>query len=226
MKLFASQNLDHLFSSVDRPPSASLASCAHSRSYTPSKPALGSIAHRLGGIIEHRTPRSAPTSTAFHTKMLSSARSTSRAAALMIAATLLLLATTTEAQVSSAFAGTSFPLSSFIPANTFTPVTTFAQATGGNPTTIGGPGPSPATSSYQYSYTVPTQTVPAIFPSQVYQSLASSAGYNTAAAAKNLVPDPNNLQIPSNGAADQFNFAAAKAVFFSVAAAAVVVVML
>lgn len=158
--------------------------------------------------------------------MFSSAPSTSRAAALLIAATLLLLATTTEAQVSSAFAGTSFPLSSYVPANTFTPVTTFAQATGGNPTTIGGPGPSPATSSYQYSYTVPTQTVPAIFPSQVYQSLASSAGYNTASNAKNLVPDPNNLQIPTNAAADQFNFAAAKAVFFSVAAAAVVVVML
>ncbi|EST07841.1 hypothetical protein PSEUBRA_002958 [Kalmanozyma brasiliensis GHG001] len=151
--------------------------------------------------------------------------STSRASALLVAATLLVLAATAEAQVSSAFAGTSFPLSSFVPEVTFTPVTTFARATGGNPTVIGGPGPSPDTSSYTFSYTVPTQTVPAIFPSQVYQSLASSGGYNTASNAKDLVPDPNNLQI-ANGATEAINYAALKAVFITVAAAAIVVVML
>lgn len=156
--------------------------------------------------------------------MIASTSST-RAAALFLAVTLLALATQIEAQVSSAFAGTSFPLSSYVPANTFTPITTFASATGGNPTVIGGPGPTPATSSYQYSYTVPTQTVQAIYPSQVYQSLASSGNYNTATDARNLVPNPNNLQI-ANGAADAFNYAAAKAVFVTVAAAAIVVVML
>ncbi|CBQ72127.1 conserved hypothetical protein [Sporisorium reilianum SRZ2] len=147
--------------------------------------------------------------------------------ALLVAAVLLVLAATTpvDAQVASAFAGTSFPLSSFSVSQTFTPVTTFASATGGNPTVIGGPGPSPATASYQFTYTVPTATVPAVFPSQVYQSLASSAGYNTAAAAKNLVPDPNNLQI-ANGAAELVNWAAIKAICVTVAAAAIVVVVL
>lgn len=156
--------------------------------------------------------------------MLSSTTPTTRATALLLAATLLLLATATEAQVSSAFAGTSFPLSSFTVAQTFTPITTFASATGGNPTVIGGAGPSPATGSYQFSYTVPTQTVPAVFPSQVYQSLASS-GYNTASDAKGLVPNPNNLQIANTGV-EAINFAAVKAVFVTVAAAAIVVVML
>ncbi|CDS02218.1 hypothetical protein [Sporisorium scitamineum] len=147
-----------------------------------------------------------------------------RATALLLFTTPLILASTTIAQVSSAFAGTSFPLSSYSVSQTFTPVTTFATASGGNPTVIGGPGPSPATSSYQFSYTVPTATVPAIYPSQVYQSLASSAGYNTASAAKNLVPDPNNLQI-ANGA-EMVNYAAAKAVFVTVAAAAVAMVVM
>lgn len=144
---------------------------------------------------------------------------------LLIAAALLVLATCTKAQVASAFEGTSFPLSSFAVSQTFTPVTTFASATGGNPTVIGGPGPSPATASYQFTYTVPTQTVPAVFPSQVYQSLASSGGYNIAPDAKNLVPDPKNLQF-ANTAADHFNYAAAKAVFVTLATAALVVVML
>ncbi|TKY87304.1 hypothetical protein EX895_003981 [Sporisorium graminicola] len=156
--------------------------------------------------------------------MHTSTASTPRAAALLIAATLLVLASTTQAQVSSAFAGTSFPLSSFSVSQTFTPVTTYASASGGNPTVIGGPGPSPATASYQFTYTVPTATVPAIFPSQVYQSLASSAGYNTASNAKDLVPDPNHLQI-ANGATEVLNVAAAKAMFVTVAAAAVAMVM-
>lgn len=152
-------------------------------------------------------------------------QSTTRAAALLLAATLLILASTSNAQVSSAFAGTSFPLSSYTVSNTFTPVTTYAQAQGGNPTVIGGPGPSPATSSYQFSYTVPTATVPAIFPSGVYQSLASKGELNTASDAKGLAPNPANLQI-ANSAPDAFNYAAAKAVFFTIAAAAIVVVML
>lgn len=157
--------------------------------------------------------------------MLATSASTTRATALFVAATLLLLATSTSAQVASAFSGTSFPLSAYSVSNTFTPVTTFASATGGNPTVIGGPGPSPATASYQFSYTVPTATVPAIFPSQVYQSLASKDGYNTASSAKDLVPNPNNLQIANTAS---FNSAAAKAVFVTVAAAAAaaVVVML
>lgn len=151
--------------------------------------------------------------------------SSTRASALFLLATLLVLASTASAQVSSAFAGTSFPLSSYTVSNTFTPITTFSQASGGNPTVIGGPGPTPATSSYQFTYTVPTQTVEPIFPSSVYASLASHGEYNTATDAKNLVPDPNNLQI-ANTAADAFNYAAAKAIFITVAAAAVVVVLL
>lgn len=150
--------------------------------------------------------------------------STTRAAALLVAA-LVVLAAHTSAQVSSAFAGTSFPLSAYSVSPTFTPVTTFPSAQGGNPTVIGGPGPSPATSSYSFSYTVPTSTVPAIYPSGVYQSLASAGLLNTASDAKGLAPDPNLLQIATN-AADSFNLAAAKAVFFTVAAAAVVVVLL
>ena len=157
--------------------------------------------------------------------MLSSTASTSRATALFVAATLLVLATSASAQVASAFQGTSFPLSSYSISQSFTPVTTFASAQGGNPTVIGGPGPSPATASYQFSYTVPTATVPAIYPSQVYQSIASKDGYNTASNAKDLVPNPNNLQI-ANTAADTLNYAAAKAIFVTVAAAAIVVVML
>ncbi|SPO22099.1 uncharacterized protein UTRI_02103_B [Ustilago trichophora] len=151
--------------------------------------------------------------------------SSTRATAFFLAATLLVLATSTSAQVSSAFAGTSFPLSAYSVSNTFTPVTTFASAQGGNPTVIGGPGPSPATASYQFTYTVPTATVPAVFPSQVYQSLASKDQYNTDPNAKNLVPDPNLLQI-ANNALDNFNYAAAKAIFITIAAAAIVVVML
>ncbi|KAJ1028447.1 hypothetical protein NDA16_001613 [Ustilago loliicola] len=135
-----------------------------------------------------------------------------RALALFLATALLILASTTNAQVSSAFAGTSFPLSSYTVSNTFTPVTTYAQAQGGNPTVIGGPGPSPATGSYQYSYTVPTATVPAIFPTGVYQSLASKGEYNTATDARGLAPNPDNLQI-ANSAPDAFNYAAAKAIF-------------
>ena len=153
------------------------------------------------------------------------AGSTTRAAALFVAATLVLLAAQTEAQVSSAFAGTSFPLSAYSVSQTFTPITTFPSATGGNPTVIGGPGPSPATSSYSFSYVVPTATVPAVYPSGVYQSLASAGQLNTASDAKGLAPDPNNLQI-ANHAAESLNLAAAKAVFFTVAAAAVVVVLL
>ncbi|SNX82954.1 uncharacterized protein MEPE_01660 [Melanopsichium pennsylvanicum] len=151
--------------------------------------------------------------------------STPNPTVLLLAATLLILASSTAAQVASAFSGTSFPLSSYTVSNTFTPVTTYASATGGNPTVISGPGPSPATSSYQFSYTVPTATVPAVYPSQVYQSLASSAGYNTASNAKDLVPNPNNLQI-ANGVTEGLNLAAIKAVFITVAAAAVLVAML
>ncbi|GAK63753.1 uncharacterized protein PAN0_003c1961 [Moesziomyces antarcticus] len=153
------------------------------------------------------------------------AASTTRAAALLVAATVLILASHTSAQVASAFAGTSFPLSAYSASQTFTPVTTFPSAQGGNPTVIGGPGPSPATGSYSFTYTVPTSTVPAIYPSGVYQSLASAGLLNTASDAKGLAPDPNLLQIATN-AADSFNLAAAKAVFFTVAAAAVVVVLL
>ncbi|SOV04783.1 uncharacterized protein UDID_02812 [Ustilago sp. UG-2017a] len=148
-----------------------------------------------------------------------------RSLALFLASTLLILASTSNAQVASAFAGTSFPLSSYTVSNTFTPVTTYAQAQGGNPTVIGGPGPSPATSSYQYSYTIPTATVPPIFPSGVYQSLASAGKYNTATDAKGLAPNPANLQI-ANSAPDAFNYAAAKAIFITIAAAAIVVAML
>ena len=151
--------------------------------------------------------------------------SSTRATAVFLAATLVILATSTSAQVASAFAETSFSVSAYSVSNTFTPVTTFASAQGGNPTVIGGPGPSPATASYQFTYTVPTATVPAVFPSQVYQSLASNGLLNTASDAKNLVPDPKNLQI-ANTALDNFNYAAAKAIFITVAAAAIIVVLL
>lgn len=143
----------------------------------------------------------------------------------LLATALLLLATTTTAQVASAFAGSSFPISAYSVSNTFTPITTFATAQGGSPTVIGGVGPSPATDSYQFTYTVPTATVPAVYPSQVYQSLASKGEINTASTATNLVPNPNNLQF-ANTAADGFNYAAAKAVFVTLAAAAIVVMML
>lgn len=144
---------------------------------------------------------------------------------LTVVATLLLLAFQTSAQSIDPLNGSTFSTPVFSVSPTFTPVTTFARATGGNPTTVGGPGPSPATSSYVFSYTAPTATVPALNPTQVYASLASAGQYNTASDAKGLAPNPNNLQI-ADSALSSLNVAALKAVFLTVAAAAIVVVVL
>lgn len=142
---------------------------------------------------------------------------------LTVLVTLLLLAFDASAQSTDPLNGSTFSTPVFSVSPTFTPVTTFARATGGNPTTVGGPGPSPDTSSYVFSYTAPTATVAALNPSQVYASLASS-GYNTASDAKGLAPNPSHLQIADS--ALSVNTAALKAVFITVAAAALVVIVL
>ncbi|PWN46713.1 hypothetical protein IE53DRAFT_372095, partial [Violaceomyces palustris] len=89
--------------------------------------------------------------------------------------------------------GSTFVPSTFSVANTFTPVTTYASATGGVQTVIGGPGPSVTPDGYSFTYTKPTATVPMTPLSNLYNSLAS-AGYPTNSDAKNLVPNPSNLQ--------------------------------